>query len=112
MRFAALSCLLLLSACTFSSDPKATEAHIVAPGNFVTGSGVVTSVGVLRGANKSASKDKDPNLYRLFLRMDRGGAQSVDVDRSLFFAGDAVDLTNDGRVLRVTGTSFNDALRR
>jgi len=111
MRIATLLGLLFLSACTLTSDPALNEARIIAPGNFTIGSGVVTSVGVLRGADRSGN-DADPHLYRLFLRMDRTGTQSVDVDSNPFFAGDAVELTNDGRVVRVTGTSFNDALRR
>ena len=110
MRAAAL--VLLLAACTYYGDPSLEEVHIVAPGNFSKGSGVVTSVGVLPHANKTASRDKDPNLYRLFLLMDRTGTQFVDVDKSTFMAGDAVELTNDGRVLRVSGTTLNDALRR
>jgi len=30
----------------------------------------------------------------------------VDIDSSRFLAGEAVELTNDGRVVRVTGTTF------
>jgi hypothetical protein len=110
MRAAVL--VLLLSACTYYSDPAQEEVHIIAPGNFTKGSGVVTSVGVLPRANPSPGKDGDRNLYRLFLLMDRTGTQFVDVDKSTFMAGDAVELTNDGRVLRVSGTTLNDALRR
>ena len=40
---------------------------------------------------------KDRTLYRLFLRMDPpAGTQSVDIDRSIFMAGEFVELTNDG----------------
>jgi hypothetical protein len=31
----------------------------------------------------------------------------VDVDNGTFMAGEAVELTNDGRVVRVSGTSLN-----
>src|SRR5262245_33194723 len=113
---ALLPALLLLAGCTYSWDPAQLEANIVAPGDFKAGSGVIRSVGVLAGANKNplpppeGSKRKpDPNLYRLLLQMDPGGGgtQSVDVDRGGFMVGEAVELTNDGRVVRVTGTALN-----
>jgi hypothetical protein len=44
--------------------------------------------------------------------MDAGGFQTVDIDSGRFIAGEAIELTNDGRVVRVSGTSFNEALRR
>jgi hypothetical protein len=65
---------------------------------------------VLPYAASGASKRRDPHLYRLYLRMDAGGFQSVDVDNGTFFAGEAVELTNDGRVVRVSGTSLNKAI--
>jgi hypothetical protein len=86
---------LALAAC--SSFPEAgNEGNILAPGNFRAGSGVIQSVGVLRN-----------DAYRLYLHMDVGGFQSVDVDNGTFMAGEAVELTNDGRVVRVSGTSLN-----
>jgi len=107
-----------LTACTMG-DPSQFEANIVAPGNFKPGSGVVESAGVLPGANRnprpvSGGRKPDPNLYRLFLSMDSGGGgtQSVDVDRGGFIPGQVVELTNDGRVVHVSGTSVNDAVGR
>jgi len=35
----------------------------------------------------------------------------VDVDNNTFVEGEAVELTNDGRVVRVSGTSLNRAIR-
>ena len=46
------------------------------------------------------------------MQMDSGGFQTVDIDSSRFLAGEAVELTNDGRVVRVSGTSMNEALNR
>ena len=92
----------VLAGCTTATDPAQLEADIVRPGNFRTGSGVITSVGVLRGEGKGA----EPHLYRLSLTMDVGGFQTVDVDKSHFLAGEAVEVTNDGRVVRVSGTSM------
>jgi len=88
--------VLTLAACgTAGLEP---EVRIVAPGNFKAGSGVIQSVAVLHNAN--------PNRYRLFLQMDVGGFQAVDVDTEGFMAGQAVELTNDGRVVRVSGTTL------
>ena len=104
--------IAFLGACAVSQDPGAAEGTIVAPGNFRAGSGVISSVAVLPNANKDAaagSSDKKPdrNLYRLSMQMDNGGFQQVDVDNSSFMAGEAIELTNDGRILRTSGTTLN-----
>jgi len=109
-----LASLLVIAGCSYYQDPSETEATIVAPGNFKAGSGVIESVGVLRNANKDKSvvsgsrRAPDPNLYRLSLRMDAGGFQTVDIDDGSFLTGETVELTNDGRVVRVSGTTLNE----
>jgi hypothetical protein len=112
MRIVMLS--VLLAACSYYKDESALEAHIVAPGNFRTGSGVIRNVGVLPNANKTGSRSgnrpPDPNLYRLLVEMDASGFQSVDIDASTFLVGELIDITNDGRVVRLGGTSFNKPL--
>ena len=113
-----LAALLLVAGCSYVSDPTQLEATIVAPGHFKAGSGVIEAVSVLPNANKGksvvagASRAPDPNLYRLSLRMDVGGFQQVDVDTGTFIAGETVELTNDGRVVRVSGTTLNDLVGR
>jgi hypothetical protein len=102
---------LSLAGCTVYTDRGQEDATIVSPGNFRAGSGQVYQVGVLPNANKDKGA-KDPNLYRLYLRMDATGTQFVDVDRGNFMVGEFVDLTNDGRVVRLSGTSLNEALKR
>jgi hypothetical protein len=103
---------MLLAGCTYVQDESLLEANIVRPGNFIAGSGTIDSVGVLPGARERGTgadakgRRPDRNLYRLFIRMDAGGFQSVDIDSSRFLAGEAVELTNDGRVVRVSGTSL------
>ena len=112
-----LATFLFVAGCSYVQDSSQLEAAIVAPGNFKAGSGVIESVSVLRNANKQKSvvsgarRAPDPNLYRLSLRMDAGGFQTVDIDNGSFLIGEAVELTNDGRVVRVTGTSINRVLR-
>ena len=112
MRAAILA--LLLAACSYYKDESALEAHIVAPGNFRAGAGVIRNVGVLPNANKTGSRSgnrpPDPNLYRLLVEMDASGFQSVDIDASTFLVGELIDITNDGRVVRLSGTSFNKLL--
>jgi hypothetical protein len=111
-----LLCLLLVG-CTYAWDEGQLEANIVRPTNFKAGSGEIQSVGVLRGARapgtgadaKGARPDR--NLYRLYLLMDGDGFQTVDIDSSRFLAGEAVELTNDGRVVRVSGSSLNQTFR-
>ena len=86
------------------------ESQIVTPGSFRAGSGVIENIAVV--PNKGAKKEKEPHLYRLYIRMDVGGFQSVDVEDNTFFAGEAVNLTNDGRVERVSGTGLQDLFRK
>jgi len=109
----------LLAGCSYFQNPQQSEGTIVAPGNFRAGSGVIQSVGVLRNANptpvampNSMLGTPDPNLYRLAILMDGDGFQTVDIDNGTFVAGEAVQLTNDGRVVRVSGTSLNKALEK
>ena len=118
MRLRTIVMLLALAGCAYSPDPSLHEANIVRPGNFKAGSGVIQSVGVVPRARPagtgadSKGSHPDRNLYRLYLIMDGGGFQSVDIDSSRFLAGEAVELTNDGRVVRVSGTSLNQAIGR
>ncbi len=101
--------LLLLAGCTYVSDPSQNESTIVTPGSFRAGSGTIQSIAVV--PNKG-TKSKEPHLYRLFIHMDVGGFQTVDVEDNTFFAGEAVYLTNDGRVERVSGTSLQDLFKK
>ena len=116
MRLRAPLLLCLLVGCSLAWDEEQLEGNIVRPGNFKAGSGVIQSVGVLPGARAPGTgadakgRHPDRNLYRLFLHMDGGGFQAVDIDNSRFLAGEAVELTNDGRVVRVTGTALNQAV--
>jgi hypothetical protein len=105
---------LLLTACSFHTDESELEANIIAPGSFKSGSGVIRNVGVLRNANKTGSRSgnrpPDPNLYRLLVEMQPTGFQSVDIDAGTFLVDELIEITNDGRVVRLSGTSLNKAL--
>src|SRR5690349_11260403 len=95
-----LATLLLAAGCSYYQDARQVEAMIVAPGNFKSGPGIIEAVSVLPRANQQ--NPRDPNLYRLSLRMNAGSFQTVDIDNGTFMTGEAVDLTNDGRVVRVS----------
>jgi hypothetical protein len=109
--------LVAHGACSYFQDTGQEEATIVRPGNFRKGSGVITAVSVLPNANKDkaqpgkSGRTPDPNLYHIELQMDGNGFQAVDIDNGTFMPGEVVELTNDGRVVRVTGTSLNRAVR-
>src|SRR5947207_14791352 len=103
-----------LAACSAYHGGASPEGTIVKPGNFRAGSGVISAVAVLPNANPNAAagsgdKRPDPNLYRISLQMDDGGFQQVDVDNATFMAGQAVELTNDGLIVLVSGTTLNQA---
>jgi len=102
--------LSALAGCTYTSDPAQNESQIVTPGNFRAGSGVIENIAVV--PNKGMNKEKEPHLYRLYIHMDVGGFQTVDVADNTFFVGAAVNLTNDGRVERVSGTSFQEFFKK
>ena len=98
--------LLALAGCTYVTDTAQNESQIVTPGSFRAGSGTIQSIAVV--PNQGTKKEKEPHLYRLYIHMDVGGFQSVDVEDNSFFAGEAVELTNDGRVVRVSGTTLQE----
>jgi len=103
MKNALILLALLTTACSYYQQPSDAEAEIVRPGAFIPGSGVITQISVLRNQNKG---EPDPNLYRISIRIDISGYQEVDIDSNTFFVGEAVELTNDGRILHVSGTTF------
>lgn len=105
---AAVAVTAALAACSSYTEAN-VEGTIVRPGNFIAGSGIVTGVGVL--PNQNPGNPHDRNLYRISLRMDVGGFQQIDTDNNTFAEGQAVELTNDGRIVHVSGTTLNRAVR-
>jgi hypothetical protein len=102
--FLFLLLLPLLDGCRSLQDAHEVEANILAPGNFRKGSGVIESLAPVAGQR---------NVWRLYLRMvDTAGFQSIDVDYGGYLSGEVVELTNDGRVVRATGTSLKHVIRR
>lgn len=104
-----LSALLALSACSYFDPPELAEATVHSSRYLRPGYAVVESVGVLPSGRRAPASGRasDPNAYRLFLRMENGGFQTVDVDNPTFMAGEYVEITGDGRVVRVSGSSID-----
>lgn len=104
----ALVAVLALSACSYYDPPELAEATVHPSAYLRPGYAVVESVGVLPAGrrNPGGAAAGDPNAYRLFLRMESGGFQTVDVDNPTFMAGQYVEVTADGRVVRVSSTSI------
>ncbi len=73
--------------------------------SFRTGYGVVDSVAQVRIAppvSASGGSSSPPfTAYRLTLRMDDGTVQTIDEDNRSFMAGDRVQITPDGHVIRM-----------
>jgi hypothetical protein len=102
MTIAALA--FVAAACSYTRNPSSEEATVVRPGNFFAGTGTIVAISVLRNEHQGAS---DPNLYRISVLMDTKGFQTVDTDSSEFIVGQTVNITNDGRIEHVSGTTLN-----
>ncbi|HYL88572.1 MAG TPA: hypothetical protein VEU32_07370 [Burkholderiales bacterium] len=103
-RVAVPGAALLAAACAHFDDPAAAESRVVSARPFIAGSGVIQSVAVVHSPGSER--------YRLALQMDIGGYQTLDVDSGAFFPDEAVEVTRDGRLTRISGTTFNEASRR
>ena len=96
------------TACEGGAAPNLDESRAVSTAGLRQGGGVIVSVGVLPSARPAASSAgggacaPDPNLYRLLLSMDNGAMQTVDVDNPTFFPNERVEVTGDGRVVRLS----------
>jgi hypothetical protein len=95
------------AACQSDAAPNLRESRAISAAGLRPGGGFVVSVGVLPSARPHASSVGDgacapnPNLYRLLLSMDSGATQTVDLDNPTFFPDERVEVTSDGRVVRL-----------
>ena len=100
----------VFAGCSYYTQPTEAEAQAHSTQHLIAGSGTIDSVGVLPHARKAPSAatggSADPNAYRLFVRMDSGGFQTVDTDSSSFMAGESIEITPNGRVQHVSGTTI------
>ncbi len=102
MRLALPAFLLLLSGCSLV-DPN----YIAAQGHSLSaaapGTGFIRSIAILPHAraaqSASAGASADPHAYRLFVDMDDGHTQTVDVDSAKFMTGQRVQIEAGGRVV-------------
>ena len=90
--------LAALAACSHFEPASLAEGTVVSAGRIRPGHGVIGSVGVV--------SDAQPPTYRLYLQMDDGGSQSVEVDNPIFMLDQRVEVTPDGRVVLLSGTTL------
>jgi hypothetical protein len=94
--------LCLLSGCSLV-DPNyiAAEGHALSAAS--AGSGTIRSIAILPRAraaeSASAGASADPHAYRLYVDMDNGRTQTVDVDNARFMTGQRVQIDPSGRVV-------------
>jgi hypothetical protein len=81
----------------------AAAAAVPAPISYRPGNGVVESVSIERSAPSAGAGGTVGNvgLYRMTVRMDDGSLQTIVQDNPNFRPGDRVQLTADGRVIRL-----------
>jgi hypothetical protein len=97
--------VLALAACATYDPPGAADGRILATEGVRPGMGTIDAVGVVPRArpaapSASAGGSSDRNGYRLYVRMDDGGSQTVDQDNPTLMAGERIEIRADGRVVR------------
>jgi hypothetical protein len=97
--------LALLAACSIV-DPNyiAAEGTALSPESLLPGTGAIRSVSVVHGeqaapASASTGSSADRTVYRLYVDMDDGHTQTVDVQGPQFLAGQRVEIASTGRVV-------------
>jgi outer membrane lipoprotein SlyB len=116
LRLSLVASALVAAGCTTVSPPDNTYA-------FRPGTGTVQNVQAARVAIPGGTAPKTPlqdmtrprwmEGYQLSLRMDDGTTQAITQDSREFRAGDRVQVTNEGRVLKVPASqaSATSAIR-
>ena len=91
-------------AATVPGTAVVAAAPVAVP--YRTGYGVIESVSIVRlnppvlASASAGSSSPITNAYRLSVRMDDGSVQTIDQDNRAFQAGDRIQITSDGHVLR------------
>jgi hypothetical protein len=101
MRFAILALCLLGGCSLVNPDYVAAEGRALSAA--APGTGYIRSIAILPRAraaqSASAGASADPHAYRLYVDMDSGHTQTVDVDNARFMPGQRVQVGADGRVV-------------
>jgi len=98
---------VLLTACFLAGCSLVDQNYIAAEGQALSpaapGTGTIRSVALLPGAraaeSASAGASADPHAYRLYIEMDNGRTQTVDVANVKFMPQQRVQIGTDGRVV-------------
>ena len=91
----------LLAGCSIvNPDYIAAEGHALSAA--APGTGYIRSIGVVPNAraaeSASGGASANPHAYRLYVDMDNGRTQTVDIDSDRFMPGQRVEIGADGRV--------------
>jgi hypothetical protein len=101
MRYALLA-LCVLGGCSLV-DPNYIAAEGRAISAAAPGTGTIRSIAIRPRAraaeSASAGASADPHAYRLYVDMDSGHTQTVDVDSARFMPGQRVQIEPGGRVV-------------
>jgi hypothetical protein len=101
MRYALLAMCVLTGCSLVDPNYIAAEGHAVSAA--APGTGTIRSIAILPRAraaeSASAGASADPHAYRLYVDMDNGRTQTVDVDNAKFMTGQRVQIGPDGRVV-------------
>jgi len=98
---------VLLFVCALAGCSLVDPNYIAAEGHALSaaapGTGTIRSIAILPRAraaeSASAGASADPHAYRLYVDMDNGRTQTVDVDNAKFMTGQRVQVSPDGRVV-------------
>lgn len=96
-----------LAGCSTYSSPEYAEAKILSPVSTY-GVGTVRGVSVVpfRRAEESPSGGGSTRVYSLFIVMDNGATQTVEVTNPTLLPDERVQITPEGRLLRLSGTTL------
>jgi hypothetical protein len=101
VRFALLTACFLAGCSLVDPNYIAAEGQALSPAK--PGTGTIRSVAVLPRAraaeSASAGASADPHAYRLYIDMDNGHTQTVDVGNARFMPQQRVQIAADGRVV-------------
>lgn len=101
VRFALFTACLLAGCSLVDPNYIAAEGQALSPAQ--AGTGTIRSVALLprtpAAQSASAGASADPRAYRLYIDMDNGHTQTVDVGNAKFMPQQRVQIGADGRVV-------------
>ena len=97
VRWLVVPALVAAAGCSQFQPASLAEATIVSKETFQAGYADIGAVGVVAS---------NPGTYRLYLSMADGHSQTLDVDNPTFMVDQRVEVTPEGRIALLSGTTF------